>query len=127
LYRYGSDGRLDCLVDNIPSPNGLVLSLDEKTVFVNVTRGNCVWRVPLNKDGFPFKVGIFIQLSGSLGGPDGLAIDTAGNLAVAQIGMGAVWVFSPLGEPLARIQSCEGLAVTNLAYGGPDNTELYIT
>ena len=127
LYRLRADGQLDRLLDNIPSPNGLVLDLAESAVFVNVTRGNCVWRVPLLAGGMPYKVGVFIQLSGGLGGPDGLAIDSAGNLAVAHIGLGAVWLFSRLGEPLARINSCAGLATTNLAYGGHDNRTLYIT
>lgn len=128
LYRLGVDGELIRLLDNIPSPNGLVLSLDESAVFVNATRGNSVWRVPLwSGNRMPYKVGIFLQLSGALGGPDGLAIDSAGNLAVAHIGLGVVWLFSRLGEPLARINSCRGLATTNLAYGGPDNKTLYIT
>jgi gluconolactonase len=127
LYRLRADGRLDCLLDNIPSPNGLVLNLDERAVFVNVTRGNCVWRVPLLPDGTPYKVGMFVQLSGGLGGPDGLAIDTAGNLAIAHIGLGVVWLVSRLGEPLLRIDSCEGLATTNVAYGGEGNRTLYIT
>ncbi|MDB5871918.1 MAG: SMP-30/Gluconolaconase/LRE domain protein [Ramlibacter sp.] len=127
LYRLRADGRLECLLNNIPSPNGLVLNQAENTVFVNVTRGSCVWRVPLLPDGTPYKVGIFVQLSGGPGGPDGLAIDTAGNLAVAHIGLGTVWLFSHLGEPLKRITSCAGMATTNLAYGGPDNKTLYIT
>lgn len=128
LYRLEANGRLVRLLDNIPSPNGLVLSLDESAVFVNATRGNSVWRVPLwPNNRMPYKVGIFIQLSGALGGPDGLAIDSAGNLAVAHIGLGVVWLFSRLGEPLARINSCKGLSTTNLAYGGPDNRTLYIT
>ena len=104
-----------------------MLNLAENTVYVNVTRGNCIWRVPMLPDGTPYKVGVFIQLSGGLGGPDGLAIDSAGNLAVAHIGLGTVWLFSALGEPLARIKSCAGLATTNLAYGGPDGKTLYIT
>ena len=127
LYRVRADGRLDRLLANIPSPNGLVLDLAEGAIFVNVTRANSVWRVPLLPTGAPYKVGVFIQLSGGLGGPDGLAIDSAGNLAVAHIGLGVVWLFSRLGEPLARINSCAGLATTNVAYGGRDNRTLYIT
>src|SRR5512133_2942510 len=110
LYRLRANGQLDRLLSNIPSPNGLVLNLSENVVYLNVTRGNCVWRVPMQPDGTPFKVGVFIQLSGGLGGPDGLAIDCAGSLAVAHIGLGTVWLFSALGEPLARIKSCAGLA-----------------
>lgn len=127
LYRLRSNGQLDRLLTNIPSPNGLVLNLAENAVFVNVTRGNCVWRVPLLPNGSAYKVGVFIQLSGGLGGPDGLAIDQQGNLAVAHVGLGVVWLFSHLGEPLYRIRSCAGLATTNVAYGGPDGRTLYVT
>lgn len=127
LYRYTTDERLDCLVDTVPSPNGLVLNLDENVCYLNVTRANAVWRVPLLPDGSTFKVGTFLQLSGGYGGPDGLAIDEAGNLAVAHVGMGSIWLFSPLGEPQYRIRSCEGLATTNIAYGGPERRTLYIT
>lgn len=126
LFRLRTSGSLDMLLGCVPSPNGLVLSLDETAVFVNVTRANSVWRVPLLEDGTPYKVGEFIRLSGG-GGPDGLAMDDKGNLAVAHLGMGCVWLFSHLGEPLARIRSCTGLATTNLAYGGPDGKSLYIT
>ncbi len=73
-------------------------------------------------------MGRFVQLSGSLGGPDGMALDAEGNLYVAQVGMGAVWAFTPLGEPLYRIR-CEhiGLMTTNMAFGGTEGRELYIT
>ncbi len=111
----------------MPSPNGIVLNRAEHILYVAVTRGNCVWRVPLMPDGTASKVGLFVQLSGSLGGPDGLAMDEADNLAVAHAGLGAVWIFSRLGEPLYRVRSCTGLATTNLAYGGPDRKRLYIT
>jgi gluconolactonase len=126
LYRLRHGGQLDMLLNNIPSPNGLVLSLDEASVFVNVTRANAVWRVPLLPDGMPYKVGEFIRMSGG-GGPDGLAMDAQGNLAVAHLGLGTVWLFSALGEPQLRIRSCAGLATTNVAYGGPTGHQLYIT
>ena len=93
-------------------------------VYLNVTRGNCVWRVPMDRDGSPFKVGVFVQLSGGLGGPDGLALDEQGNLAVAHFGLGTVWLLSPTGEPLYRIRSPLGLGTTNVAYQG---RFLYIT
>ncbi|MDE2378934.1 CRISPR-associated endonuclease Cas3'' [Bradyrhizobium sp.] len=70
---------------------------------------------------------ILAHARGSLGGPDGLAMDEQDNLAIAHAGLGTVWIFDRLGEPLYRVRSCQGLATTNLAYGGPDNKNLYIT
>ena len=40
-------GRLDCLLDRAPNPNGLVLTPDESILYLAVTRANTVWRVPL--------------------------------------------------------------------------------
>ena len=127
VYRLRVDGALDQIVNNVPSPNGLVLNGSEHILYVAATRGNAIWRLPLMPDGTASKVGIFIQLSGSLGGPDGLAMDEQDNLAIAHAGLGTVWIFSRLGEPLYRIRSCQGLATTNVAYGGPANKNLYIT
>lgn len=127
VYRLRENGALELLVGTIPSPNGIALNPIETILYVAVTRGNCVWRLPLHADGGTSKVGVFIQLSGGLGGPDGLAVDEAGNLAVAHAGLGTVWLFSPLGEPIFRIRSCAGLMTTNVAYGGPDRRTLFIT
>jgi gluconolactonase len=128
LYRYDlSTGKLDLLLGTIPSPNGLVMNVEENAIFVAVTRGNCVWRMPILGDGTVTKVGLFVQLSGGLGGPDGLAMDEAGNLAVAHAGLGSVWVFDRLGQPIFRLRSCAGILTTNIAYGGADRKTMYIT
>lgn len=127
VFRVHADGRVECLLDNVPSPNGLVMNLDETMLFLAVTRGNCVWRVPLRRDGGVAKVGVYIQLSGGWGGPDGLAIDEAGGLAVAHVGLGTVWVFDARGEPKYRVRSCAESHTTNVAYGGPDGRTLFIT
>lgn len=126
VFRASADGRVECLIDNIPSPNGIVLDPTESMLYVAVTRANSIWRVPLLADGGVAKVGNFIQLSGGVG-PDGLAVDADGNLAVAHVGLGSVWLFSALGEPMLRVRSCEGLHTTNVAYGGVDGRTLFIT
>jgi len=128
VFRLSPEDKLDCLVDTVPSPNGLVLNLEENLLYVAVTRANQVWRVPLPPDrGSTYKVGTFYHLSGGHGGPDGMALDEEGNVYVCHAGLGSIWIFSPLGEPLYRIRSCNGLATTNLAFGGPDNKSLFIT
>jgi gluconolactonase len=126
VYRLTASGQLQCLLRNVPSPNGLVLNAAENVLFVAATRSNQIWRVPLTSDGGVTKVSVFVQMTGAIG-PDGMAFDDAGNLVVAHAGMGCLWVFSPKGEPLYRVQSCRGEANTNVAYGGPDNKSLYIT
>ena len=126
LYRLRVNGQVDLLLDNVPSPNGLVLNAAETTVYLAATRNNAVWRVPLVADGQVMRVGIFLQLSGG-GGPDGLAIDEAGGLSVCHLGLGSVWVFDPQGEPTLRIRAPGRLATTNCAHGGPDRRRLYIT
>jgi gluconolactonase len=126
LFRVRANGQVDCLLDNIPSPNGVVLDPSEEIVYVAVTRQNAVWRVPLMRDGGVAKVGVFIQLSGGTG-PDGLAIDELGGLAVAHVGLGAVWIFNRRGEPTLRINAPEGGHTTNLAYGGAERMTLFIT
>ena len=128
VFRLRSDGRLDQLLGGIPSPNGLAMTPDEKSLLLAVTRANAIWRLPLTADGSLGKVGLFIQLSGAAGGgPDGLAMDEAGNLAIAHAYMKTVWLFDMFGEPILRVRSAAGIATTNIAYGGPDRKTLYIT
>ncbi len=127
VCRLRAGGELELMLTGIPSPNGLVFNLDESALFVAVTRGNCVWRAPrFTPGGFPPQTGVFVHLNGGIG-PDGMALDSQGNLAVCHPGMGAVWVFSARGEPIYRVDSCAGAVVTNLAYGGPEGKSLFIT
>ena len=124
-------GQGELILENLPSPNGLCLSPDEQFLYVAMTRSNNVWKAPLTvPPGLVPTVpvgttGVFVQMSGGTG-PDGMAVDTAGNLLVAHTGLGALWVFSPLGEPLHRVNTCAGLSIANIAFGGPDNRTLYI-
>lgn len=127
VYRYDFESeRLECLLANGISPNGLALSPDEKTLYVAMTRGNAVWRLPLFEDGTVSKVGVFVQLAGGISGADGLAVDSVGNVYVADAGNGCVWSFSPFGEPRYRyLTKGGGRTVTNLAFGGEHNNTLY--
>lgn len=121
------DGELELMLTGIPSPNGLVFNHDESVLYVAVTRDNAVWQAPrFTPGGFPPQTGKFIHLSGGIG-PDGMALDEQGSLAVCHPGMGVVWVFNDRGEPIHRIDSCTGRKITNVAYGGPENKSLFIT
>lgn len=128
VFRLRHTGELDLLVDCIAGPNGLVLNAEENILYVAATRWNQVISIPLRRNyGGLGKVGVFIQMAGGPVGPDGMAMDEAGNLVVVAAGSGSVWVFSPMAEPLLRIKSCAGRRTTNVAFGGPDGKTLYIT
>ena len=95
----------------------VVLSEDERTILLAVTRANAVWRVPLSPEGKAEKAGLFIQLSGGIG-PDGLAwCDASDALLVAHPGLG-VWAFDRQGRP-RTFYSAEGADyTTNLVAAG---------
>ncbi len=127
VWRLRPSGELDLLCDQMEGPNGLVLNKAENALLVGVTLTNAVVRVPVRPGQGAGRAGMFIRLSGSPAGPDGMALDEAGNIVVVHAGFGTVWLFSPVGEPLYRIRSCAGLRVTNVAYGGSDRRTLFIT
>jgi len=132
VVRVRPSGEWDILLSDLPSPNGLVLSPDEQSLYVALTRSNNIWKAPLDvPPGLAAcsavgTTGVFVQMSGGTG-PDGMAVDEAGNVVVAHTGLGCVWVFSPLGEPLYRVNTCAGLSISNVVYGGPERKTLYIT
>jgi gluconolactonase len=126
VYRLAPDGRLDMLLSNVPSPNGIVLSNDERFLFVAATRGNCVWRMPLLSDGSVSKVGQFFTSYGP-SGPDGLAMDARGRLLVANPGLAYIWVLGPRAEPEEVLTGPAGASITNLAFGGSERRTLFCT
>lgn len=126
VFRLRADGGLDILLDKLPSPNGIALDPSGRVLYVAVTRSNNIVRVQLLPDGRPSRVLNFIQLSGG-GGPDGIAVDAEGGLAVACPLLGAVWIFDAKGQPTVRVNLCSGNLGTNVAYGGPDGRRLFIT
>ena len=127
---YRSDAsltHLERLIDNAPSPNGLVTDPSDRYLFVAMTRACEVWRLPLFPHGTS-KGQLFARLPAGASGPDGMTMDTEGNLYVCHASRGAVFVFDAHGDEVARID-CRaiGRTTTNLAFGGPDGRDLFIT
>jgi gluconolactonase len=126
VMRMRAGAEIDVLMDGLPYPNGLVLDPAQNMLYVAISRSLQILRMPLH-EGRVRKCGVFVQLSGGLGGPDGMAICDDGSLAVVHAGFGTVWGFSALGEPLWRIRSCAGIRTTNVAFHPEDRSLLYIT
>lgn len=127
VYRLSPSGKLDTLLSNGISPNGLILSRDQRFLFVAMTRANQVWRLLLHVDGTTSKAGVFFQSFG-VAGPDGLAMDEEGSLFVCHPSLGSVFVVDSDGAPKCRIVSgTEGINLTNCCFGGKDGKTLFIT
>ncbi|KAH7014856.1 hypothetical protein EDB80DRAFT_566613 [Ilyonectria destructans] len=126
VYRLHRDNRVDVLLRNCPSPNGLVLDLSGTSLFVAMTRDNSVWLAPLYPDGSVQRTGRFSSYYG-VGGPDGMATDEEGNVFVAHSTLGTVFVHYKDGTPRAQIVTKGiGCGTTNLTWGGSDLKTLFI-
>ena len=126
VYCLPKDGELRLVCDCVPYSNGICVSPDGAWVYVAATRANQVWRFSskLPETGMPM-VGTFLNLSGGLG-PDGLATNDMGWLAVAQAQAGRAYVFDALGSALAEVLLPEGLWTTSVTFHPDNPTKLYI-
>ncbi|WP_241047667.1 SMP-30/gluconolactonase/LRE family protein [Achromobacter xylosoxidans] len=126
VYRYdGASGRLDLLLGNAPSPNGIAVDERANLLYVAVTRANQVWRAPLLGDGSVSKMGAFQTFFGS-SGPDGLALTPQGGLLVAHASLGGAFLLDARGNVSHFLRSPEGQTVTNIAVT-PDGKSVVMT
>ena len=115
VYRFRPSGHLDCLLSNVPSPNGIALDSSGRVLFVAATRANAVWRGPLLADVTTSKMGAFRTFFGA-SGPDGMAVDVDNRLVVAHASLGGAFVLNARGEVTHFVKSPAGSTVTNIAY-----------
>jgi gluconolactonase len=126
VYRLTAAGKLDLLIRDMPYPNGLAFSPDEKKLYIANSRLDKFWMVyDVKADGTLAEGKKFLDLSQEPGDavPDGMKIDSAGN--VYATGPGGVLIVSPRGKHLGTIEVPEIPA--NCAWGEADGKTLYIT
>lgn len=118
------DGSQNVAASDISSPNGLILSPDQKTLYVSSTGTKRIWSFELTGPGQTGPGIHFASMdSGPDKGPDGMCIDRAGNVYCA--GPKHVWIWSPTGELLEKIETPE--RPINCTFGDSDMRSLYIT
>jgi gluconolactonase len=118
--------KLQLLISDLPRPNGIAFSPDEKCLYVSNSHPTKFWmRYPVKPDGTLGTGAVFFDASSDTraGNPDGIKVDRAGNVYGA--GPGGVWIFSSAGKHLATILVPE--VVSNLNWGGLDGRSLFIT
>ena len=110
-------------------PNGLVLNPDGTVLYVAETVPNRIVKFSVLPTGRLGPIEIFADLpsrEGHQAEPDGLAVDTEGNLYVAHLGMTAVEVLSPRGRRMHTLPA-GNYDASNLVFGGAELDELYVT
>jgi gluconolactonase len=125
VYRLSPDGKaLTLLADDFGQPNGLCFSLDEKVLFVNDTERQHIRAFDVKADGTITNNRIWARTVGEgPGGPDGMKIDSAGNLY--SCGPGGIHVFAPDATCLGVVRVPEHTA--NFCWGDDDFRSLFIT
>jgi gluconolactonase len=126
VWRLRPDDRIDLLINNGPSPNGLVLNHSKSHLYVAMSRSSEIWRFAIRNDALVQKAQRFTQIPGGTNGPDGLAMDSHDRLFICDPAHGCVWVVDAFAEPLYRIMSCAGRTLTNCVLSADERT-LFIT
>ena len=123
------DGKVSLIDSTIPSPNGIILSPDEKYLYVthsnNQPNEKKWFRYKVNKDGSVKGKKLFADASESIeqGGPDGMTVDGDGNLYFT--GPGGILIYDPAGTYLGLLRFPE--SPSNCCFGGVEGKTLYVT
>lgn len=127
VYYIKSDGELARIVEDMDKPNGIILSPDEKYLYIVDSAHYKIRRYTLKAPGVLGEMQVFAEMAyenaRQASSADGLAMDSAGNLFVSY--RHGVSVFSAEGKSLGVIKVPEG--PSNLEFGGEKMNELYIT
>ena len=129
VYRVDPEtGQVDSVCEDFDKPNGLAFSPDESLLYIADSgrthgefRNHLVMRFDVSDGGASIENPAVLAVVDP-GVPDGMRVDTDGNLYVAA-GDG-VQVFSPSGDLLGKILTPD--VVTNCAFGMPDYQTLFI-
>ena len=124
VYYISADGGLSRVIDDVPRPNGVNVSLDGKTLYVADADNSRVLAYDIVAPGKLDNRRVFFAGDPDADGhgPDGMCFDSDGRLYAT---MAQTVVISPDGERIGVIETPEKPA--NCTFGGPDNKTLYIT
>lgn len=124
LWRIDRDGRTVLLESGMGTTNGIEVSPDERTLYVNETVQRTVWAYDLTETNEVRNKRLLHRFEDHA--LDGMRCDAAGNLYVTRYGKGVVAVLSPAGELMDEI-ALTGKNCTNLTFGGEDGCDCYVT
>ncbi|HEV7348786.1 SMP-30/gluconolactonase/LRE family protein [Telluribacter sp.] len=124
VWHVSPEGKARLVAENMGTTNGIEVSPDERTLYVNESVQRNVWAFDLAADGTLSNKRLLIKFDD--GGMDGMRCDVAGNLYITRYGKGEVAVVSPQGKVLRTITTI-GKNVSNICFGGRKGKTCYIT
>jgi sugar lactone lactonase YvrE len=123
LWKISPAGKLSQIGAKLGTTNGIEVSPDAKTLYVNESKQRTIWRYHLTNNPNWERQPLIQFDDGSL---DGMRCDIDGNLYVTRHGKGVVLKISPAGKVLREIDVL-GSKPSNLCFGGPDGRTVYVT
>ncbi len=124
LWMIDPKGKVTKLASDMGTTNGLDISPDGKTLYVNESVQRNVWAFPIKEDGTLGEKKLVKKFEDH--GFDGMRIDVDGNLYITRYGKGTVVKMTPKGEILKEIEVL-GTRPSNICFGGPDGKTAYVT
>ncbi|MBC7849269.1 MAG: SMP-30/gluconolactonase/LRE family protein [Chitinophagaceae bacterium] len=124
IWRIGTDRKAVLLKADMGTTNGICLSPDNKTLYVNESVQRRVWAFDLDDKGNISNQRIFALFDDF--GFDGMKCDTRGNLYITRYGKGTVVILSPTGKQTQEV-ALKGKDVSNITFGGKDHRTCFVT
>ena len=124
LWRIDAGGTPHLLETGMGTTNGIEVSPDGRRLYVNESVQRKVWAYDIADDGNVAGKRLLITFDDH--GLDGMRCDADGNLHIARYGAGVVAVVSPQGRLLREVRLA-GDKPTNVAFGGADGSDVYVT
>ncbi len=124
VWRISDKGQVSLAADNLGTVNGIEVSPDGRTLYINETVQRNIWAFDITSDGKLTGKRLIRQFTDF--GFDGMRCDVDGNLYVTRNGKGTVIKMTPAGEVLQEVDVL-GKSPTNLCFGGPDGCTVYVT
>lgn len=124
IWRIDPNGKVSLVAKDLGTTNGIDVSPDGKTLYVNESVQRGVWSFPIAADGSLGQRTLLKQFPDH--GFDGMRCDVDGNLYISRYGKGTVVKVSPRGEILQEVDVL-GKSPSNLCFGGSDGRTVYVT
>lgn len=124
VWRIDRAGKATLVAPAMGTTNGIEVSPDGKTLYVNESVQRNVWAFPVLPDGTLGPKRLLAQFPDH--GFDGMRCDVDGNIFLTRYGKGTVVVLSPAGKVLREVDVL-GARPSNLCFGGPDGRTVFVT